>query len=434
MNASSESGSPSSLEAYPARRLVGLLVMVASTAYLARVDMTIVAPRLMEEFHLSQQQMGEVFSAFLVGYTAFQVPSGWLADRVRTWSLFLGLALCWALVTAATAAIGLRQLGATLAPLPALLLLRGAFGVFAAPTYPAAGRAIAVSLPPHLHGRANGVVLASIGIGSALTPILLGPVSVRWGWRPALLEAAALAALSALVWWAMAPGSITQRSARASVVATSLGNATRKSPLQNATVNWPSPLGQRSFWCLTASYTLQGYVGYVFIFWTYLYLAQVRHFDLMKAAWLTTLPWICSLVAIPLGGFLSDLAARRWGATWGRRAVPIPALLLSSALLALGARAETAAVAVASLALSTALVLSTEGPFWASMNQLAGPRSGTAGGVMNFGSNLGGMVSPVLTPWLASRLGWGMALTLTALVAVLSGLLWMGVAIRDSQH
>ncbi|MDR3772005.1 MAG: hypothetical protein P4L26_01585 [Terracidiphilus sp.] len=36
-----------------------------------------------------------------------------------------------------------------------------------------------------------------------------------------------------------------------------------------------------------------------------------------------------------------------------------------------------------------------------------------AGGVMNFGSNLGGMVSPALTPWLAGRIGWDSALSLT---------------------
>jgi sugar phosphate permease len=189
------------------------------------------------------------------------------------------------------------------------------------------------------------------------------------------------------------------------------------------------PLGERSFWFLAASYTLQGYVGYVFVFWFYLYLVRVRHFDLLKAAWLTSLPWILSLAVIPLGGVLSDWAVKRRGATWGRRSVPIPALILAAGLLAWGARTESAVLAVAGLTLSTALVLSSEGPFWAAMTQICGPQSGTGGGVMNFGSNLGGLISPIATPWLASRLDWQAALSLTALLAVVAGLLWMGVEI-----
>ena len=175
-------------------------------------------------------------------------------------------------------------------------------------------------------------------------------------------------------------------------------------------------------------------VGYVFVFWFYLYLVQVRHFNLLRAAWLTTLPWACSLIAIPVGGVLSDWAVNHWGATWGRRAVPLPALLVASGLLVIGARTDSPRLAVTSLTLSTVLVLVTEGPFWATMAQISGSQSGVGGGVMNFGSNLGGMLSPTVTPWLAGLLGWETALSLTALLAVLGAALWMGVGTRQSKE
>jgi len=190
-----------------------------------------------------------------------------------------------------------------------------------------------------------------------------------------------------------------------------------------------SPLRLRSFWFLTASYSLQGYVGYVFVFSFFLYLVQVRRFELLRAAWLTTLPWIASLVVIPLGGVVSDRAVKRWGSTWGRRSLPLPALILAAGALLLGARTGSAWLAAFSLTVATALVLATEGPYWASMTQLSGPQSGIGGGVMNFGSNLGGLVSPVLTPWLAACLGWESALGLAALIAVVGAILWMGVSI-----
>ena len=397
--------------------LVLLLTLTASVGYLCRIDVTVVAPRLMAELHLTQTQMGKVFSAFLLGYTLFQVPSGWLVGRAPTRRLFGALALAWAAVTAAHGWLGKPGWGGTLEALWGLLGLRFLLGILASPTYPAAGRAISRALPPQRQGSANGMVLGSIGIGSALAPSLLGFITLRWGWRPALGLVALLALLVALLWWRLAPRP---------AVSSAAGAESREA----AAAAGQSPLRLRSFWFLTASYTLQGYVGYVFVFWFFLYLVQVRHFEFFRAAWLTTLPWIASLLVIPLGGVASDWAVHRWGSTWGRRSLPLPALALAAGFLLLGARTRSAWLAALSLTAATALVLATEGAYWASMTQLSGPQSGLGGGVMNFGSNLGGLISPVLTPWLAAKLGWEAALGLAALVAVVGAILWLGVAIR----
>lgn len=404
-----------------ARRLVLMLMMVASVGYLCRVDITVVAPHLMAELHLSQPEMGRVFGAFLLGYTLFQIPSGWLAGRVTTRALFLALAVGWAALTFTSALVGRPYFGVALGALPALLFLRFVLGIVAAPTYPAAGRAISLSVAPVVQGRANALVLGSIGIGSAVAPPLLGFVTVRWGWRPALVGAALLAGVAAVAWRLIAPSPQTLMAAR-------------PQPARLVARGHASLLRRRSFWFLTASYTLQGYVGYVFVFWFFLYLVQVRKFELLQAAWLTTLPWILSLIVIPLGGVASDWAVKRWGSTWGRRSVPVPAMALAAGSLLLGAHTRSAILAAASLTISTALVLVTEGPYWASMTQISGPHSGTGGGVMNFGSNLGGLISPVFTPWLAARAGWEMALALAALLAIVGALLWLGITIDPAEE
>jgi ACS family glucarate transporter-like MFS transporter len=49
---------------------------------------------------------------------------------------------------------------------------------------------------------------------------------------------------------------------------------------------------------------------------------------------------------------------------------------------------------------------------------------------MNMGSNLGGLISPALTPVLAASMGWENALDVAAVIAVLAGLLWFGIAGR----
>lgn len=88
------------------KRLVLLLMAAASMGYICRVAITVVAPGIMHDFGLSQTQMGTVFSAFLVGYTVFQVPSGWLADRISARRIFLVLCAGFSLLTIATALVG----------------------------------------------------------------------------------------------------------------------------------------------------------------------------------------------------------------------------------------------------------------------------------------------------------------------------------------
>ncbi len=402
--------------------MVLLLLAAASVGYICRVAVTVVAPGIMHDFGLTQAQMGTVFSAFLVGYTIFQVPSGGLADRVSPRVIFVTLCFSWVLLTVLTAFVGWHGVGIALV-VPQLWLIRGIFGVLAAPTYPTSARTLAITIPARLQGGANSLVLASVGIGSALTPILLAPIGVHYGWRAALFFAALVAAVVGFLWLMFAPREHVHHETR-----TPDGNASRAGKPSE------SPLRAKSFWFLFGSYLLQGYLGYIFIFWFYLYLVQVRHFEVLKAASFTALPWIATTFAIPLGGLLSDFAVSRWGATWGRRSVPLLSLCVAAIFLVIGAQTSSATLAVAALTACTVLVLCTEGPFWATMTQISGEHSGIAGGTMNFGSNIGGMISPALTPWLAQRIGWETALSLTAILALVAGFLWLGIKVNPPER
>ncbi len=407
-------------------RLIFLLTAVATSGYVGRVAVTVAAPGMMNAFHLSQAQMGTVFSAFLFGYTLFQVPSGVLADRVNARQIFLALCVGWTLLNALTAFVAWHGFGLAMV-LPQLWIIRAAFGMIAAPTYPTSSRTVAVTTSPVMQARANSLVLSSVGGGSAVAPLLLAPIANSYGWRAALIVAASFSAVAGLLWFRFAPRQLA--SIQAAAVRPSVTNHPTASIPKASARSLRSP----AFWFLCGSYILQGYLGYIFIFWFYLYLVSVRHFDILKAAGFTVLPWVATVFAIPAGGVLSDAAVARWGADWGRRSVPLVALGAAAVFLVIGARTSSAMVAVSALTACTVLVLCTEAPFWATMTQLSGERSGVAGGIMNFGSNLGGMISPALTPWLAARIGWSSALSLTAGLAVAAALLWLGVRVKNWQ-
>jgi len=402
---------------------VALLCATATASYLCRVNVSVAGAQLMEELRLSQAQMGRVFSAFLLGYALFMVPGGMAADRWGTRRVLEVASWWWAAATALQLLVGRGALASSTAvTLGSLLALRVVLGVGEAPMFPAAARGVARWVAPGHRARANGFVVAAVAIGSAAAPPLLTAVMLRWGWRVAL-AVSALPAVATAIAWRLASAPAVEGDGQ-SVAVEPVAEPAGPAPAGSGA---PGPLRSRSFVLLTLSYTLQGYVGYIFVFWFYLYLVQERHFDLLRGAALSSLPWLLSIGSIPLGGWLSDRLVARHGRVVGRRAVPVAGLALAGVFLSIGAHTQNAYLAAAALALSTAFVMCVEGPFWAAMTEIAGERSGTAGGVMNAGSNVGGLVSPALTPSLAAVVGWEPALHLAAGLAVVAAVVWLGI-------
>ena len=62
--------------------LIFWMFVVSAIAYLDRVNISIAGPTIMQEFHLSNIELGWIFSAFVLGYAFFQAPGGWIADRI----------------------------------------------------------------------------------------------------------------------------------------------------------------------------------------------------------------------------------------------------------------------------------------------------------------------------------------------------------------
>lgn len=366
----------------------------------------------MDEYGLSQVDMGRMFSIFLLGYALFQIPSGALADYLggrKVLSIALWL---WVLLTVIPILLSVSPIPMLMmSSLTGFLVFRFLLGVAASPAFPGSAKCVSVWIPSAFQGRANGIILASIGIGSAITPPLVSYIMVEQGWRMAMIASAAPALIVAFIWRFVREPQVAERpeAIEASRVVT-------------------TSIKSLSFVLLTISYTLQGYVGYIFVSWFYLYLVQERHFSLLLSGWVSSLPWVLTIMAIPWGGYLSDrLSNGKLGPVWGVRLLPLTAMSLSGVLIAIGAYTDNGWVAALTLAFATALVLCVESPFWTMMMRIGRSKSGTAGGIMNAGSNFGGLISPVLTPLLAVTIGWENALLLAAVLAIVGGLLWLGI-------
>ncbi len=402
--------------------IVTMLCATATAGYIARVNVSTAGQLLMKEFGLSQVAMGRIFSAFLLGYALFQVPSGLLADRWGAKKILTIAAWFWVIFTVLQTIAGTGIFAFTAgASVILFMVIRFFLGITASPAYPASAQGVSRWVEEGKQGRANGIVIASIGLGSAIAPPLVSYVMVGWGWRPALIVSALPALIMALIWLKVrTPETAGQKIAVTEAVKDE-HEPKNKGNLRSA-----------SFILLTISYTLQGYVGYIFVSWFYLYLVQERHFGLLSGAWMSSLPWILSIISIPLGGYISDrLASGKLGAVRGRQLIPVTGMVLSGLFISAGAHTGNAVIAALALAFATALILCVEGPFWTMMMRIAGEKSGTAGGIMNMGSNIGGLISPALTPLIASVIGWENALHFAAVLAVAGGIIWLWIRPGD---
>lgn len=393
--------------------LVALLSATATAGYICRVNVSTAGALMMDEFNLSQVDMGRLFSSFLLGYALFQIPGGALADRFGTKKVLSIAVWLWVLLTILQALIGWSNWEFSVTTvIIVFVLLRFLLGISASPTYPASALGVSQWVPTIFQGRANGFVIGSVGLGSAIAPPLVSGIMVNWGWQMALLVSAIPALIIAIVWQRVKVPVIREN----------------KTIEQQVHIPAFKNLKNKSFYLLSISYGLQGYVGYIFVSWFYLYLVQVRHFSLLSGAWMSSLPWVLSIVSIPVGGYISDKLIASWLGTSGGRIVPMVGMGMSGILISIGAHTSSAVIAAITLAFATAFVLCVEGPFWAMMIRIAGGRSGTAGGIMNMGSNLGGLLSPMLTPWIAVYIGWEYALHIAASLAIISALLWLGIS------
>ena len=100
-------------------------------------------------------------------------------------------------------------------------------------------------------------------------------------------------------------------------------------------------------------------------------------------------------------------------------------LIPSGIFLILGAQTEDPVVAVIYLSLCFGFIEMTEGPYWSSINFVSRKRAQAAGGILNTGGNLGGVISTPLIPILVSKFGWMIALSRGAIFALIGTIFFL---------
>jgi MFS family permease len=396
------------------KSLLWLMVAASATNYFDRSILGIAAPSLIRESGISETAMGAIFSAFLISYTALMTPAGWLADRLGAQKVMAFAAFGWGVFTFATPLALWIGLTGSLAYLW-MLAIRFLLGATSAPLYPSCANITAAHIPRESAARTQSLVLSASALGSAMAPLVFSPLITSLGWRLAFVIAGAATCVLAFVWTKMT------KAYRGSHRAAS--SARPRSTL--------SLLRNRTLLLLSGSYFCLNYFEYIFFYWTYYYFGEVLHVRQSLTAVATTCIMLGMVVLGPAGGWLSDRIALKHGLQRSRRIVVMWVLTLSAAFLCLGASGFGTTTTIALLTLAFGFASMSEGPFWASAISVAQSDAGAAGGLMNTIGNIGGILAPVLTPLVASRFGWQVAMWAGAAVLLAGMAAWFLVPVSD---
>ena len=323
--------------------LVFWLFVLSAVSYLDRVNISIAGGSIVDAYHLTDVQLGKVFSALVAGYALFQTLGGHLADRFGARRVLTGGVLWWGLFTALTALVPAGIGGALLL----FVAVRFLLGAGEAVIYPAANQFIARWIPVRERGIANGWIFAGVGAGAGLTPPFITYFMIHYGWRSSFWVCAIIGVVAGAVWFVAArdtPSEHPRVSAEELAVIRS-GLTVTSGQSSSDLVPWRRVVRSREVWAVTISYFCYGYVAWIFFSWFYRYLAKVRGLDLKASAFYSMLPFLAMLVCCLVGGTLNDRLTKWRGPRLGRCYLAVFAMGVAGIFIAFGSQVESVRLA-----------------------------------------------------------------------------------------
>jgi ACS family glucarate transporter-like MFS transporter len=419
-------------------RILALVMAIMAVTALNRLNLSIAGKYIEEEFAFSTISMGLVFSGFLWGYGLFQIPWGYICDRIGPRKTLTFSILCFTIGAGAMGLVPRLAAVSGISVLAAFRIVRFLTGVGEAAVTSNVTRVIASWTAVRDRGFASGLQVCGLGLGGTMTPVFIAWMMVHWGWRASFAVCAGMALIVVALWhwyatdWPEEHTDVNQAELRAIHPGSNKGDTARLKQTRAAVVPWLKMLSSVSVWGLILAYGLQGYTFYVYYNWFYFYAVKMRGLPLMQAAAWTSAPFLAMALLSPVGGWFSDRVARSTSRRTGRVAAVWLGMGLSALLLYSGNHVTLTVVALPMIALAAGFNMFAAANFWASCIDLAPSYSASLSAMMNTMGSLGGVVSSAVTASVVVHAGWGPALDVAVWVTLASGLLFTVVNANHS--
>jgi ACS family D-galactonate transporter-like MFS transporter len=410
-------------------RIMGLLFVTIVINYLDRSNISIAAPSMASDFHLDPVQLGLVFSAFAWTYTPFQLPGGWLTDRVNPRILYPAIIMLWSLATLTTGLVN---------GLIALIAMRMAVGFFEVPTFLINNRIATTWFGEKERATCIAVYTAAESVGLAFMNPVLVWLKVEYGWPSVFFITGALGLVWSFVFYRsyrdpaddphVNAAEITNIAASGGIPDLSQRMADRHA--EGAASPWRDlgiVLSRRKLWGIYFGHFVWGVVGTFFRTWFITYLINYRHFTFIKAGLYGSMPFVTVFLGVLFSGAISDLLVRRgYSLTFARKAPIIGGLLFSTSIV--GANfvdSEPLIMAFLTFAFFCNGVASIH---WSLVSATAPERLiGLTSSVFNFMGGIAGVVTPILIGYLLRAGDYRLPLVFIAVIEVMGVLSYIFV-------
>jgi ACS family glucarate transporter-like MFS transporter len=409
------------LRLLPTTSVLVMLCAMYFITYLDRVNVSTAASGFAAEFHLSNTEIGLVFSAFAYPYLVFQIIGGWISDKYGARRTLIVCGLLWAAATLLTGfATGLISL------LAARLLL--GFGEGA--TFPAATTAIARWVPKHKRGFAQGLSHSAARIGNAVAPALVVAIMAVADWRAAFFVCGAISLIWVALWaWVFTEHPQDHPRITAAELA-ALPAAKGPAPA----VPWRALLKRMA--PVTLVYFCYAWTLWLFLSWMPQYFMRSFGLDLAHSALLASVVFFAGFLGDNAGGLLTDWLLERTQSLPRARSVLVAACMLLSLLCLLPVLlSHNLYLSLASLAGGFFFAEMVIGPMWAIPMDIAPEFSGTACGIMSTGSAAAAIISPVVSGYLIDHFGsWDLPFVVSIALLACGALLALRMRPQDKFH
>jgi ACS family glucarate transporter-like MFS transporter len=393
-------------------------VTLAVVTYIDRVCISFAAPFMIRDLGLSHMQMGYAFSAFTGAYAMFEIPGGFLGDWMGPRKVLMRIVLWWSFFTAATGWVWNSV---------SLVVTRFLFGAGEAGCFPNLTKVFTTWLPHEERVRAQGIMWLSARWGGAFTPPLVFLVFQLMNWRHAFELFGGIGIVWAFFfyrWYRNDP----RDNQKLNDAELGLLRGSEELAAGHARVPWKTFVTSKQVWLLCAQYFCLAYGWYFYITWLPTYLKESRGLASGQSALLGALPLFLGGLGSLVAGVISARITRITGSVLRtRRLLAYIGFTGASGLLILSTQLKDpvwAMLAMGFASFSNDLVMPGS---WGACMDVGGRYAGTLSGAMNMMGNVGGIISPIVPPYILSwtHNNWDLTFYVSAAVYFAGSFFWM---------
>jgi ACS family D-galactonate transporter-like MFS transporter len=403
-------------------RVMFLVFVIVTISYLDRTNLSVAAPTLQKQLHLTPTQLGLILSSFSWAYAAAQIPAGLVATWLRPRRTYLYALWVWCILLALTT---------TATSFGAWIAFRIPFGLAEAVTWPAASILLSRWFPRLEYSQAMSLQNLGLVIGAAIAPPIVAVIITYWSWQAAFIVTGLIAGLMGTFFYFYTkddPADDPRVSPEelAWIKHDQVREAAPQAPKGFVWVLLRCP----SLWAVGMANFGLDFINFMFLTWYPSYLTTTYHMSLGRMGVMAMEPYVLGVIAVlGAGKLVRMMCDGGMDSVAARRIVIFAGLLLGTIALFATITVSDLYASVTAMSLGYAFVMSILGPMWSTPAEIAGPQGvGFASGFVNFVGNVGGIGSPILMGVVFQRFhSFAPAIMISAGVTLACGLIFLAL-------